>query len=78
MAKNMAKNVEEPDYVVEDELHSVMKFDRGQKLEEILPYIKAERLSGTLCVDINIGGINNIRFNQKRPVDVIYDKDEKA
>jgi hypothetical protein len=60
----------DPHFKTADTLVSESTFSAGSTPEEILAFLRREKVSGTLTININKGGATRSLFRQSQPVDV--------
>jgi hypothetical protein len=71
MSAPKRERTEDPDFKVEETLHTESVFT-DKNLEDIVAFLKREKCSGKLFIDMNKGGVTRVAFCQKQPVDVDY------
>ncbi len=65
------KQVEsDPDFSTDEILVTESTFQPKTQLVSLMEFLKREKASGTLILDVNRGGVTRVRFTQKQPVDV--------
>ena len=65
------KEPHDPEFVIDDELHTQVTFPDRNDIPGILSFLRREKQTGTLMLDLNVGGVNRVRFVQRQSVDVI-------
>jgi hypothetical protein len=71
MMAKMNGTAEDPTFELNDTLMSEATFDRKESLDRIFAFLRRDKLTGTLQIDVLRGGATRIRFMQKQQVDIV-------